>query len=135
VQRPPMRVSGLVLAAPNPRELAAFYERLLGWSVTREEGPRPGFPPADGWAIMRPPPDATGVSLAFEYDADYVPPVWPSVSGEQQIMEHLDIAVEDLDEAVAWAIDAGATLAEHQPQQHVRVMLDPAGHPFCLFPG
>ena len=26
-------------------------------------------------------------------------------------------------------------MAEHQPQDDVRVMLDPAGHPFCLFHG
>ena len=49
------------------------------------------------------------------------------------MMIHLDIGVDDLDAGVAWAIDAGATLAEHQPQEAVRVMLDPAGHPFCLF--
>lgn len=36
---------------------------------------------------------------------------------------------------VAWAVEAGATVAEHQPQEGVRVMLDPAGHPFCLFSG
>ena len=45
---------------------------------------------------------------------------------------HLDIGVDDLDTAVAWAVEAGASLAEAQPQQHVRVMLDPHGHPFCL---
>jgi hypothetical protein len=28
---------------------------------------------------------------------------------------HLDIAVENLDEAVAWAREAGAVLADHQP--------------------
>ena len=84
---------------------------------------------------LRPPSGGPGVSLSFEFEADYVPPVWPSVAGEQQIMTHIDIAVENLEEAVAWAVDAGATLAEHQPQRHVRVMLDPAGHPFCLFPG
>mgnify|MGYP001223022881 CR=1 FL=1 len=55
--------------------------------------------------------------------------------GAQQIMTHIDFAVEDLEEAVAWAVDAGATLAEYQPQKHVRVMLDPAGRPFCRFPG
>ena len=27
----------------------------------------------------------------------------------------------------------GATVAELQPQADVRVHLDPAGHPFCLF--
>jgi glyoxalase superfamily protein len=47
--------------------------------------------------------------------------------------QHLDIAVGDLDEAVRWALAAGATLAAVQPQDDVRVMVDPAGHPFCLF--
>jgi hypothetical protein len=31
------------------------------------------------------------------------------------------------------AIEAlGAELAEHRPQENVRVLLDPAGHPFYL---
>jgi len=45
---------------------------------------------------------------------------------------HLDIQVEDLDEACAHAEKAGATMADYQPQEDVRVFLDPAGHPFCL---
>jgi len=49
------------------------------------------------------------------------------------MMLHLDISVEDLDTGVAWALRSGATIAGHQPQEDVRVMLDPAGHPFCLF--
>jgi len=48
-------------------------------------------------------------------------------------MLHLDIQVDDLDAAVEHAVAAGARLADHQPQERVRVMLDPAGHPFCLF--
>jgi hypothetical protein len=48
---------------------------------------------------------------------------------------HLDIWVESLEDGVARAIDLGAALAEHQPQEEVRVMLDPSGHPFCLFSG
>jgi hypothetical protein len=51
------------------------------------------------------------------------------------MMTHLDIAVEDLTAGVPWAAEAGATLASYQPQEHVRVLLDPAGHPFCLFHG
>ncbi len=133
--QPRLRVSGVVLSAPNPRELAAFYQRLLGWTVAREEGPRPGAPPEDGWAILRPPSGESGVTLAFEYDADYVPPVWPSEPGKQQIMGHVDVAVEDLEAAEAWAVSMGARPANYQPQEQVRVMLDPAGHPFCLFPG
>jgi catechol 2,3-dioxygenase-like lactoylglutathione lyase family enzyme len=128
-----MRVTSVTIGAPDPRELAHFYARLLGWPVTHEDGPRPGAQPEDGWAQLRPPPGEWGPTLNFEYEADYVAPVWPSAAGEQQIMEHLDIAVESLQEPVAWAVEQGARLAKFQPQEDVRVMLDPAGHPFCLF--
>jgi hypothetical protein len=47
-------------------------------------------------------------------------------------MMHFDFQVGDLDSAVADARALGATLAEHQPQDNVRVLTDPAGHPFCL---
>ena len=48
-------------------------------------------------------------------------------------MLHLDILVDGLDAAGAHALEAGAVLASYQPQDDVRVYLDPAGHPFCLF--
>jgi hypothetical protein len=47
-------------------------------------------------------------------------------------MMHFDFQVDDLDSAVAEAVALGATLAAYQPQENVRVLLDPAGHPFCL---
>jgi hypothetical protein len=47
-------------------------------------------------------------------------------------MMHFDFQVGDLDDAVAEAQALGATVAQHQPQDNVRVLLDPAGHPFCL---
>jgi hypothetical protein len=46
---------------------------------------------------------------------------------------HLDIEVDDLESAVAQAVAAGAEVADFQPQDDVRVCLDPAGHPFCLW--
>ena len=46
---------------------------------------------------------------------------------------HLDIGVQELEPAVARAVALGARRADLQPQHDVRVMLDPAGHPFCLF--
>jgi hypothetical protein len=49
------------------------------------------------------------------------------------MMMHLDIEVDDLESAGARAASAGAELAEFQPQDGVRVYLDPAGHPFCLW--
>ena len=130
--RPMMALVAVTIGAPKPRELAAFYQRLLGWVLTVDESGRPGFPPEDGWAQLRPPAGQAGPWLNFEYEVHYQPPVWPSTAGQQHITGHLDIAVKDLDESVGWAIGAGATLAEYQPQEDVRVMLDPAGHPFCL---
>jgi hypothetical protein len=43
------------------------------------------------------------------------------------MMTHLDIEVEDLEVAGAHAVAAGATLADYQPQDDVRVYLGPAG--------
>jgi hypothetical protein len=45
---------------------------------------------------------------------------------------HFDFQVGDLESAVADAEALGARLADDQPQENVRVLLDPAGHPFCL---
>jgi predicted enzyme related to lactoylglutathione lyase len=126
-----MRITGPVLDAADPIALARFYERLLGWAMVECEGPREGYPPEDGWAKLRSP--AGDLKLEFQWEELYAPPVWPHASNEQQMMMHLDIGVDDLDAGVAWAIATGASVAEHQPQQGVRVMLDPEGHPFCLF--
>ena len=130
-----MRVAAVVLGAAEPLALAAFYERLLGWTIVQQDGARPGFPPGDGYALLRPSSPDGLRGLAVQWEPDYEPPAWPPVAGRQQMMLHLDVAVDDLDAAVSWALAAGATLAEHQPQEQVRVMLDPAGHPFCFFPG
>ena len=133
VRRPPMAVTSITIGAPAPRDLAAFYARLLGWPVTASEPARPGMAPEDGWAQVRPPADEVGPTLNFEYEEKFTRPVWPAVDGGQNATQHLDIAVGDLDETVRWALDAGASLAGAQPQDDVRVMIDPAGHPFCLF--
>ena len=47
-------------------------------------------------------------------------------------MMHFDFQVGDLESAVEDAVALGARLAGEQPQEDVRVLLDPAGHPFCL---
>ena len=50
------------------------------------------------------------------------------------MMMHLDIGVANLESGVLWAVEQGVRLADHQPQDDVRVMIDPDGHPYCLFP-
>lgn len=71
--------------------------------------------------------------IEVHWEPNYVAPTWPPAADEQLMMIHLDFGVDDLDEGVARATEVGARLADHQPQEHVRVMLDPEGHPFCLF--
>lgn len=110
------------VSCPDPPALAAFYSRLLGWEISLDEG---------DYTVMRHP--GGGIGLSFERDVAYEPPVWPSRLGEQKMMLHLEVRVDDLDAGLAHALEAGATLADHQPQDDVRVCLDPAGHPFCLW--
>ena len=114
---------GVVLDAPSASDLAHFYERLLGWQV---------FTDSEEWATLAPSKDA-GYNLAFQTEKDYVRPIWPAAEGEPQMSMHLDLEVDDLEEAVAHALSVGAQEAAFQPQDTVRVMLDPAGHPFCLY--
>jgi catechol 2,3-dioxygenase-like lactoylglutathione lyase family enzyme len=131
MERPAMEISGPTLDAADPAALARFYSRLLGWPVVAEEGPRPGCPPQDAWIKIRDP--ASRLKMEFQWDEHYDRPAWPSAPGRQLMMMHLDIAVDDLRDGVAWALEVGAELAPHQPQEGVRVLLDPEGHPFCLF--
>ncbi|GAA4674738.1 VOC family protein [Frondihabitans cladoniiphilus] len=116
------RLSTINIGAPVPGELARFYATLLGGEVTTDDAQ---------WATVRLPGGATG--LAFQLEQHYVPPVWPAGRGEQQMQVHLEIQVDDLERAAAWALQCGARLADYQPQDDVRVCLDPAGHPFCLW--
>lgn len=127
-EQPHIRLRGPVIDAPageDALKLAAFYERLLGWHVVNSA--------PVGWAMLEAP--TGGLKIEIQGLPDYEPPVWPNEPEAQQMMVHLDFATDDLDAAVAWAIECGATVAPHQPQPHVSVMLDPVGHPFCLFRG
>lgn len=131
--RPQLRVTSVTIGCARPRELAQFYAELLGWRVTASDPPRAGMPEAAGWAQIKPPPDTIGPTLNFEFERQFRRPVWPAQDGEQNATQHLDIHVDDLTAAVAWAQARGAHAAGFQPQDDVRVMFDPDGHPFCLF--
>jgi catechol 2,3-dioxygenase-like lactoylglutathione lyase family enzyme len=132
-RRPAFQVTSVTIGAPDPSKLAVFYAELLGWTITADDPALPGDPPEAGWAQLRAPAGQAGPTLNFEYEAQFARPAWPARPGEPVATEHLDIAVTSLDEGVAWAVAAGATLAEFQPQEDVRVLFDPAGHPFCLY--
>ena len=118
-----LRFTTTTLSARDPRALAGFYESLLGWRRTTDE---------PGWVVLAGPGD-DGHRLAFHIDDEHVAPVWPSRPGAPTMQAHVEIATDDLDGAVRLASDLGARAADVQPLDGVRVMLDPAGHPFCLF--
>lgn len=118
---PEFRLSSTVLGSSDPRGLAGFYRELLGWEVRVDQ---------PGWVVLGSP---TGAGLSFQLEDGHVPPTWPPGPGDQQMQVHLDIRVSDLSAGVARAQALGASLADQQPQNDVRVLVDPAGHPFCLF--
>ncbi len=109
------------LSSPDPPALARFYAQLLGWEIETEE---------PGWVTLRNPDG--GIRLGVHIEDVWSSPVWPSEPGKQIMMAHLEIRVDDLAAGCAHAKACGATLAAVQPQDDVRVHLDPDGHPFCL---
>jgi catechol 2,3-dioxygenase-like lactoylglutathione lyase family enzyme len=121
-EQPRLTLTGPVLSAPDPARLAAFYRELLGWNVRSDE---------PDWVKLSA-PDGTG-SLAFHIDPDFVPPCWPGSPGGPRMTAHLDIETDDLAAAVARAVGLGARVAGFQPQEDVRVCLDPVGHVFCFW--
>lgn len=119
-----LELRSVVLDAADVSGLGEFYQRLLGWSVTSDA--------ADPTWLRIAPADG-GTGIAVQYEPHYAPPVWPADTSHQQMQLHLDLKVDDLRAACAHAEAVGARLAEFQPQDDVRVYLDPVGHPFCLF--
>ncbi|MBM9476695.1 VOC family protein [Nakamurella flavida] len=114
-------LASVSLNCPEPAVLADFYTALLGM--------RRVFATPDGRLVSL--AGATGPNLTLMQVDDYAASTWPDPERPQQI--HLDIAVAQLDVAVARAEELGATQAVHQAgPQMWRVLLDPVGHPFCL---
>jgi catechol-2,3-dioxygenase len=102
--------------------LTRFYSELRGWPILTQD---------DGGSMLD---LGEGVAyLGIQHNPEYVRPDWPATEGRQQMMLHLDFEVADLGAAVAHALSLGAELPAHQPQDAVRILLDPAGHPFCLY--
>ena len=113
----------VVLDSDRADELSAFYERLLGWTRFKGE---------EYTVLVDLEQTGTPTWITIQQADDYLPPVWPAAPEEQQQMAHLDFAVNDLEKAVQHAVRCGAAVAEEQFSDAWRVMLDPAGHPFCL---
>ena len=110
----------LSLDCSDPSPMAAFYAGVLGWEVSYDDG--------ESAAMIT---DGTN-RIGFGKIENYVAPEWNDAAVKRY---HLDLYVADLDEAEAALTARGAGIADPQPDpEHWRVMLDPAGHPFCICP-
>ncbi|GLC78664.1 VOC family protein [Lacrimispora brassicae] len=120
-----IRLKTVILECRDIPQLQSFYTGLLNWPVVYEQETFVGIHSND-----------EEMGIAFQYDENYIPPVWPSQLGQQQMMAHLDFAVADkneLKEAMEKATMLGAKIANEQYGGGEWVtMLDPAGHPFCF---
>lgn len=137
--QPAISLGTVCIDCSDAHEMARFYGELLGWEPTFTE---------PNWVLMRNPDG--GVGLSFQAEDGYVPPTWPEEPSAQQKMLHLDVQVVPagtatpgefteqegqaaLDAAAEVAIAAGGRLADRQFREDLRVVLDPSGHPLCLF--
>lgn len=127
-------LAAVTLDCADADGLAAFYCALLGWQITHRDVDETRLG-GTGWIAISGPDG--GVRLSFQGEDWYEPPAWPEEAGAQSKMLHFEMSVDgDLDSAVARVIELGGREAPNQPgdrdQRRLRVMLDPAGHPFCL---
>lgn len=113
-------IAGFAYDCKNADALADFYRSLLGWEKILSGG---------GWAGLRSP---QGWVFAFQEVEEYIAPTWPWAPDKQQQMAHMDFLVDNLDAAVAHALECGAKKSEVQYFDTSTVLFDPEGHPFCL---
>lgn len=112
---PAARLVGISLDCPDPRRLADFYLALLGGRQLWAKESSVGI-------------EVPGAVLVLQRVEQYAPPVWPGAS-----IVHLDFSADNIDVAAAQAVALGAARPA-QPDPRWRILLDPAGHPFCLTP-
>lgn len=106
----------VTLDAPDAAALGRFWSEVLAWPVTYAD---------ENYAMLAGPTHALGIGTS----SDFVPPRWPD-DGHKQF--HFDLAAEDIEAAAARCVELGATRVDPQPGETWIVLLDPAGHPFCI---
>lgn len=115
-QSPIAALAMVTLDAPDAAELGSFYSAVIGWPIAYSD---------ENYAMLTGPSHALGIGTI----PDYQPPRWPD-DGHKQF--HLDLAAEDVQAAADRCVELGATRADPQPGETWVVLIDPAGHPFCI---
>jgi len=113
------RLCAVTIDCSDPVQLALFYQQFLGGTL---------YSSNNDFVVLSTDSD---VRLDFQRVPNDQPPPWPDRAAPRRL--HLDFIVDDLDKAEIHLLGLGAVLADSQPGgQRFRVLLDPAGHPFCL---
>ncbi|SMY12677.1 VOC family protein [Brevibacterium jeotgali] len=115
-ENPTATLAMVTLDAAETKPMADFWSAVLGWPIVYLD---------EDYAMLTGPSHALGIGAI----PDYQPPAWPN-DGSKQF--HFDVAVEDVDAAAERFVDLGAERPAEQPGDTWIVLLDPAGHPFCL---
>lgn len=118
-----LKLRSVVLDSGDFLKLAEFYVKLLGWEMRYCDEHYAEVGAEDGT-----------ISFFFQNAEGYIPPIWPEKPGKQQQMLHLDYVTADVKQAVEHALRCGAKKAPDTFMKNAQVMLDPAGHPFCICP-
>ena len=128
----------VVLDTTDPRGLAEFYRRLLGYRYRPgDEPPPPGEVDEKGrtWLVLLDP--AGNARLCFQGVEHLPPSTWPDDGVAQQL--HLDLSVPSAEELTVQRERALALGSRElydrfdHPAEPLYVFADPAGHPFCIY--
>jgi glyoxalase superfamily protein len=117
---PLVELAAITIDCGDPAPMAAFYAAAFAAEVSHADD-------TGAWIHI----GADLLVLVRTVD-DYRPPTWPATDIPLQM--HFEMWVDDIEEAETRLRELGATTPDFQPlRQHGNlVMLDPAGHPFCI---
>lgn len=120
MERPKICLDSIVLDCTREDlpGMLEFYQRLTGYKA--EPYDEDSLPTLLGY----------GVAISFYPVNHYFAPTFPSPAVGRQL--HLDFYVEDLTAAIRFVRSIGGKDSSKQFDPSYHVMLDPAGHPFCL---
>jgi catechol 2,3-dioxygenase-like lactoylglutathione lyase family enzyme len=132
------RWAQVVVDTTDARATAEFWRQLLGLVYRPGHGPPPAGEPdpaGSDWLNLFD-PDGTP-RLAFQQVSSLAPTTWPDHDVPQQL--HLDLTVDSVAELEAVhdrVLALGGQLRSDRsddPEEPLRVYVDPAGHTFCVF--
>ena len=132
------RLVQVVLDTTNARRSAEFWRQLLGLVYRPGHEPPPAGqrdPEGEDWLNLRTPDGRS--CLAFQQVDELQQATWPDSAVPQQL--HLDLSVRsvaELDDVHSRVLELGGTLRldrSDDPEEPLRVYVDPDGHPFCVF--